>query len=256
MKNFVAYLLIAFAILVGGGSIVLLLFFPGIGPAFPSLSSAERLALDAFLCLLFFIQHSGMIRRGFKRRVSAAIPAHVYPAVYAIVSGVALVILVVFWQRTDDVLFQLTGAARWLCSGLSLLAAVGFFWGARSLGKGGFDPLGLSPIRKRLRGDDSQPEKLAIRGPYRYVRHPLYFFVLLAFWATPRVTADVLLSNLLFTAWIVVATYWEERDLAAQFGDAYLRYRNEVPMLVPFWPRRGKQARLGQFADGTVINLK
>ncbi|NLH50274.1 MAG: isoprenylcysteine carboxylmethyltransferase family protein [Myxococcales bacterium] len=256
MKNLVAYVLIAFAILVGGGSIVLLLHFPGIGPAFTSLSSAERLSLDAFLCLLFFVQHSGMIRRKFKRWASSFIPAYFYPSVYAIASGVALALLVVFWQRTDETLFTLTGPVRWLPTGLSLLAAAGFFWGAWSLGKGGFDPLGLSPLRAHLHGKTNQPEGLAIQGPYRLVRHPLYFFVLIAFWSVPALTTDMLLSNVLFTAWIVVATRWEERDLVAQFGAAYRRYQEDVPMLLPFSFRRMKQGQWGRIANDTVANLK
>lgn len=238
MKTIIPYILIVFAILVGGGSIVLIIHFPSIGPVFQSLSSAERLLFDAGLCLLFFIQHSGMIRRGFKRRIGAIVPARFYPAAYAIVSGVALGLLVLFWQRTDNLLFELQGPARWLSTGLSVLAAMGFFWGARSLGKGGFDPLGLVAIRKHWRGNDSSPQGLAIRGPYRFVRHPLYLFVLLALWAVPRVTTDVLLFNALFTAWIIVATRWEERDLVAQFGEAYRRYQAEVPMLFPLSPRR------------------
>ncbi len=234
MKNLVPYLLIAFAIVVGGGSIVLLVHFPGIGPAYPSLSSTERLTLDALLCLIFFVQHSGMIRRRFKEWAGAVIPAHYYPAVYAIASGVALGAMVIFWQRTDEVLYSLKGPAAWMLTGLSALGAAGFFWGAWSLGSGGFDPLGLSPIRKRLRGADSPASGLAIRGPYRFVRHPLYFFVLLVIWSTPQATADVLLSNLLFTCWIVVSTRWEERDLVAQFGDDYRKYQTAVPMLLPF----------------------
>ena len=252
MKTLVPYVLIAFALLVGGGSIVLLLYFPSIGPAFPSLSSVERLALDALLCILFFVQHSGMIRRGFKRRASAVIPPHYYPAVYAVASGLALGALVIFWQRTDEVLYRLEGPARWLTTGLSLLAAAGFFWGAWSLGAGGFDPLGLSPIRARLRGKDSQPQGLAIRGPYRYVRHPLYFFVLLAFWSVPRLTTDVLLSNALFTAWIVLATRWEERDLVVQFGDAYRRYQAAVPMLLPLPLQRAGSRRRELASPRTV----
>jgi len=38
MKTIVHYVLIALAILVGSGSIALLSYFPGIGPAFPSLA--------------------------------------------------------------------------------------------------------------------------------------------------------------------------------------------------------------------------
>ena len=74
---------------------------------------------------------------------------------------------------------------------------------------------------------------MAIRGPYRYVRHPLYFFVLLAIWSVPLLTTDILLSNILFTAWIIVSTRWEERDLVVQFGDAYRRYQADIPMLFP-----------------------
>jgi protein-S-isoprenylcysteine O-methyltransferase Ste14 len=174
-----------------------------------------------------------MIRSRFKQWAGAAIPSHLYPAVYAIASGLALAVLVLFWQRTDVVLFSLDGPGRWLTIGITLLAWSGFFWGAWSLGSRGFDPLGLAPIKDNLRGRTPRPTGLAIRGPYRYVRHPLYFFVLVAFWATPRLTADALLTNALFTLWIVVATRWEERDLVAQFGDAYRRYQATVPMLLP-----------------------
>jgi protein-S-isoprenylcysteine O-methyltransferase Ste14 len=72
-----------------------------------------------------------------------------------------------------------------------------------------------------------------MRGAYRWVRHPLYFFSLVMIWSFPDLTADRILFNVSWTAWIVVGTYLEERDLAREFGDAYRDYQRRVPMWVP-----------------------
>jgi len=71
------------------------------------------------------------------------------------------------------------------------------------------------------------------RGPYRYVRHPLYLFMLLLIWSTPRFSTDQLLFNVLWTAWVIVGTKLEERDLLVDFGQTYRQYQASVPMLIP-----------------------
>ncbi len=72
-----------------------------------------------------------------------------------------------------------------------------------------------------------------ILGPYRWVRHPLYLFMIVLFWSYPSLTADRLLFNILWTIWIVIGTILEERDLVDDFGDTYRDYQTNVPMLVP-----------------------
>lgn len=218
----------------GGGSLVLFAYFLFFGVPFGvpiARSHAARLAWDAALCVGFFVQHSGMIRRGARERLAQRVPGIYYPALYSIASGAALFALILLWQPSDRVLFSLHGPARWLSFGLSALAVAGFAWGVHSLH--GFDPFGTLPLKGHVRDASPRPVALVVRGPYRHVRHPLYLFMLVLFWSTPRLSTDRLLFNVLWTAWIVVGTKLEERDLLAEFGDSYRRYQLRVPMLVP-----------------------
>ncbi len=111
---------------------------------------------------------------------------------------------------------------------LSLLGMGWSLWALRSV-----DMLGLDPIIKHLWARPSPSKPFAIRGPYRWVRHPLYFFMIVLFWSCPILTTDRLLFNILWTTWVVVGTIFEERDLAEDFGDAYRAYQARVPMLLP-----------------------
>jgi hypothetical protein len=60
-------------------------------------------------------------------------------------------------------------------------------------------------------------------------------------WSCPDLTTDRLLFNGVWTVWIVFGAFMEERDLIAEFGDAYRAYQRRVPMFLPGWlPLRGK----------------
>jgi len=212
----------------------LLVWFLSVGTPFSIVlarSRSERIAIDTLLCLLFFLQHSGMVRRGAKARIARHFPETYNPALYSIASGLALFILVLLWQPDDQMLYHISGPARWAFSGVAVAGVAGFVWGVTALG--GFDPFGTAPLRAISRGATPVSSVFVARGPYRYVRHPLYLFVLLLIWDAPRLSADRLLFNVLFSVWIVVGTVLEERDLGSDFGQVYREYQMAVPMLIP-----------------------
>ncbi len=234
VERAIAWAILGFAVVVGGVSLLAFGAFlyagaPGLVDLDPSF--AGKLAIDAGLSMLFFIQHSWMVRRSFKQRLARIIPQYYGDAVYAIASGIALLAVVLLWQDTEQIVWHATGSA-WLTARLIFMAALAVgIWGGLSLQ--GFDSFGLQPIRNRFRPKQSALPALVVQGAYRWVRHPLYLAVLLMIWSYPVLTVDRLLFNMLWTVWIVIGTVLEERDLAVAFGDEYRDYQRSVPMLLP-----------------------
>ena len=242
MNRFAAYAMMYLAVIIGGGSLLLFGAFLVIGPiTIVRFCATERQTLlwDGLLSILFFIQHSGMIRTSFRSWLSSVIPPHYHPATYAITSGMALTAAVLLWQPSQTVLYQAEGMFRLLARAIAVLAIVGFSWGVRALGN--FDTFGLNPIRAYLRGRQFRAPNFIVRGPYLWVRHPLYFCMLVLIWSFPDVSLDRLLFNVLWTLWVVLGTYLEEKDLVDEFGEKYHHYQKTVPMLFPWrFPRGSK----------------
>jgi protein-S-isoprenylcysteine O-methyltransferase Ste14 len=74
---------------------------------------------------------------------------------------------------------------------------------------------------------------LVERGPYGRVRHPTYWCMLAILWCTSPMTRNALVANLVFTLYLGVGSFFEERRLVREFGAEYLAYRDRVPRLVP-----------------------
>jgi protein-S-isoprenylcysteine O-methyltransferase Ste14 len=85
-----------------------------------------------------------------------------------------------------------------------------------------------------------QDHELIRRGPYRWVRHPIYTGILLALLGSVIARGEWrgLVGLALITGSLLRKIAIEERFLTQQFGDAYTRYRREVPALIPRPPLR------------------
>lgn len=231
----VDYGILIVASLVGGGALALFVVFLFAGSpnlVHLGLGEAQVLWLDAGLCLAFFVQHSGMIRRAFRQRLARVLSARYDGAVYAIVSGVVLLAVIVLWQESASTVAVPGTSVRWLLRAFYFLSLAGFVWGIWALGF--FDPCGVTPILAHLRNTELPPAPLVVRGPYRWVRHPLYLCLLVMMWSHPDLTTDRVLFNVLWTAWMIAGTALEERDLVVAYGEAYRSYQRSVPMLLPW----------------------
>ena len=234
MRKWISYGVICSAILIGGGALVAFMVFLFAGPfniMLLGVSDKGALIINTGLSLLFFIQHSVMIRKSFREKIGRFLPEVYFSAFFAIASGIVLMIVILFWQKTVYSFADADGVFYWVLRLLFLVAVGGFYWGSSALGF--FDPFGRRAIKKHLNSEKSEPVSFTVKGPYRWIRHPLYFFTLIMIWSCPHLTADRLLFNVLWTIWLVVGSIFEERDLVRVFGNEYREYQLKVPMLIP-----------------------
>jgi protein-S-isoprenylcysteine O-methyltransferase Ste14 len=77
--------------------------------------------------------------------------------------------------------------------------------------------------------------RLAVTGPYAYVRHPQYVgFVMIMFGFLLQWPTLLTLAMFPVLVWMYVRlARAEERDALAGFGDAYRRYAARVPAFIP-----------------------
>lgn len=188
--------------------------------------------VDVLLLAVFALQHSVMARPAFKRWWTSIVPEPAERSTYVLASSVALLFL--FWQ------WRPIGGLVWRVENPVVAAALYGLFAAGWLTVlvttfliNHFDLFGLRQVWFHLRGEPYRPLGFVTPGPYRHVRHPLYVGWLLAFWATPTMTAAHLLFAAMTTAYILIAIRLEERDLVEIHGERYAEYRRSVPMLVP-----------------------
>lgn len=99
--------------------------------------------------------------------------------------------------------------------------------------------------RARVSDGSGRTEPLTLRGPQRFVRHPLYLSVILLFlgWGLLTASSPVLIEVIPFVLWFgLVQIPFEERELRTLYGDQYAKYSEKVPMLVPFTRRQVSRA--------------
>ncbi|WFU75895.1 methanethiol S-methyltransferase [Bradyrhizobium sp. CB2312] len=210
---------------------------------------SEAIVVNLLLMSLFAIQHSVMARPAFKRWLVKFLPAACQRSTYVLLSSLILLLLFWQWRPIPAPVWQASGVAAWLLTGVHWLGWVIVF--ASSYMIDHFDLFGLRQAFSVLRGSEISAQTFKTPLLYKIVRHPLMLGFLLAFWATPAMTAGHLLFAIANTAYILIALQFEERDLIAEFGETYQQYRRRVPMLVPrLFARRRADDRQSSRAVG------
>jgi protein-S-isoprenylcysteine O-methyltransferase Ste14 len=197
----------------------------------------EGILINTMLLGLFAVQHSVMARQGFKRWWTRFVPPSTERSTFVLFSSLALLLLYWQWRPIPEPIWTVENPVI-----ATALEAISFFgWGLLFVSTfmlSHFELFGLSQVFARLFRKELPAARFHTPLLYRLVRHPIYLSFLLAFWATPSMTAGHLLFALATTGYILIGIQLEERDLVGLFGDRYRSYKQRVRMLLPLPGRR------------------
>jgi methanethiol S-methyltransferase len=193
--------------------------------------------INFFLVALFGIQHSTMSRGIFKKWITKFIPIAAERSIYVLVSTLILILLFWQWRPIDIEIWNVeSNTFQTVIYGIFALGWVILLISTFLINH--FELFGLQQIYTNLRNKPMKYPEFQMPLLYRIVRHPMMIGVILAIWATPYMTAGHLMFSVLMTGYIMVGTYYEERDLVKNFGAKYIMYRNSVPKMIPMGKKK------------------
>jgi methanethiol S-methyltransferase len=81
--------------------------------------------------------------------------------------------------------------------------------------------------------------ELKRKGLLGIIRHPMYLAAIILLWCMTFKVSDIV-ANIVLTIYFIIGTMLEEKKLVLEFGDCYIKYQQEVPMLIPFTKSKKK----------------
>jgi methanethiol S-methyltransferase len=157
-----------------------------------------------------------------------------YRLFYVAISSVLLFPLIKYTHRIDQGMIFVY-AIPWLIIrhivmfGSLVLFVWAFFFCYDSLSF-----FGIRQILSYRKAANSNPlGAIRRKGLLSIVRHPMYLALILFLWSTVFTAMDVFIDSIL-TVYVIIGTKLEEKKLVLEFGQEYVKYQHEVPMLIPF----------------------
>jgi methanethiol S-methyltransferase len=187
---------------------------------------------------LFGVLHSYLASEETKKKFAAKYGEIIvfYRLAYNLIFLFALIIFWSIWPRTDLLIYQLYYPYDLLMLGLQFFCLLGLIYTFRFIKILEF--LGFSQIYRYFKGSyqvDELDERISLRiaGPYRFVRHPVYFFTIGILLFRAEMDLFYFIFLLCIIAYFYIGTHYEEARLLKYFGERYKKYQENVPRLFP-----------------------
>ncbi len=186
----------------------------------------------------FGFTHTVMASLGFKRKLAEKIGDKIafYRMFYTLFSTVEFFAILYVIPKINITVYDLQFPFDVIVYAVQFAAFLALVWTGLSFDWKEF--VGISQIIRYFKGEykieelDEKPE-FRISGPFKYMRHPVYFFSIIFLGARPQMDVTYLTLFIAGTIYFIVGAYFEEKKLIKIFGETYIRYKQEVPFMFP-----------------------
>jgi len=189
--------------------------------------------------ILWSLVHSVLASHGFKRALSNGFGSLVFNRFYrfaynlfSVASLLPLLLMLITFP--DKPIYSIPSPWVYLTTLGQGLAAIALIAGVMQTGPMEFAGLAqLAPGYAQVNSDE-----LVVDGLYAYVRHPLYTAGLVFIWLSSDMSVNQFVLWIIFSFYIIIGAYFEEKKLLRDFGAQYQSYRAKTPMLIPFLSKK------------------
>lgn len=195
---------------------------------------AVTIALTSFFCVTHSILASNKVKKSFQNKFGKLIAF--YRIGYNILSVITFILIYRMIPQINFTLYDLPNPYDLIVLFMQLLSIVGFLWSTKYFSSGEF--LGLNQIKRFRDGvyntdDLDEYSTLRIEGPYKYSRHPVYFFAIMFLLLRPVMNLTYFIIVVIFVMYFYIGSVFEEKRLIEKFGKAYVDYQKTVPRIFP-----------------------
>jgi protein-S-isoprenylcysteine O-methyltransferase Ste14 len=187
---------------------------------------------------IFGLLHSFLASLWLKVRLVRVLKEKIafYRLFYNLFSLFLLILLLFLIPDNNHIVYKIKQPFLYLMLIPFLTGVAGIFFSSKYFSLSEF--LGLSQLKRYytksyLLNDLDEKLTLRIEGPYKYSRHPIYFFSILILISIPEMTTSRLVIVLCFIVYFFIGSIYEEKKLVKIFGSRYLEYQKNVPRIFP-----------------------
>ena len=191
--------------------------------------------------ILFGFSHSFLASLKVKNYIKNNFPRLIpfYRLIYNIISFIILFLFFIYLPQPDTTIYDLIKPYDFIILAFQFLSLVGLIWTFRYFSYKEF--LGISQIARWYQksynlNDLDEKMTLKIKGPYKYMRHPVYFFSILFLVFRPYMDLTYLILLIGAVVYFYVGSFYEENKLIKIFGEDYKNYQKAVPRILPLKP--------------------
>jgi methanethiol S-methyltransferase len=198
------------------------MLFVADGTVFPNMDAVGSAVplkgtfVDLGLLLLLALLHRSMSRGMLRHVARRLIPRDLERSTQAWAAAAALALIYAGWQPLPQLLWNATGPLQWVLSGLSYLAWTLILIGAFLVSHlDMFEIAEVTGVAPSGAADDLEHARATGKAPLTgTLRQPLNCGILIAVWATSRMTVGHLLLAATVTAYLLFDGLWRARSTA------------------------------------------
>jgi protein-S-isoprenylcysteine O-methyltransferase Ste14 len=202
--------------------------------------------IDLLVISLLFAVYAGIhsvlasyrVKESIKKNLGTLIAF--YRFVYNLFAIVSLYLIYELSPKPHVIIYDLPKPYDILILIPQFTALIGLLWSFKYISIKEF--LGINQIEryilKKYSSNLDEDLTLTIGGPFKYSRHPIYFFSIMFLLFRPTMDLFYLTFFLLIVAYFYIGSYYEEKKLVRSFGEIYTNYQKSVPQIFPSVPLR------------------